>query len=185
MLVDERVEPTADAGAHAPGVALEVVVQQVAEVGRALPRRTKGLPPNVEIEFALPDKVFMTSARPTSRRSSGRCRGPWRRCTGRGRPRGPGSPRSGRPCGPSPSGPRRSRGGCRARRATFSTRPKKPSGGVAKPPTPWMGSAMRQATSPLVVVSITSRRSSVQAPMKSASDRSRNGRAEAVAGLYM
>jgi hypothetical protein len=43
--------------------------------------------------------------------------------------------------------------------------PKNPSGGTAKPPTPWIGSAIMHATSPAVVLSITSRRSSTQAEM--------------------
>ena len=43
--------------------------------------------------------------------------------------------------------------------------PNSPSGGTAKPPTPWIGSAIMQATWPAVVVSITSRRSSTQAAM--------------------
>ena len=52
---------------------------------------------------------------------------------------------------------------------------KYPSGGVAKPPTPWIGSAIMQATSPEVIVVMTSRRSSAQAAMYSASGRCPNG----------
>ncbi len=40
-----------------------------------------------------------------------------------------------------------------------------PSGGTMKPPTPWMGSAIMQATSPDVHMSMTSRRSWTQALM--------------------
>ena len=52
---------------------------------------------------------------------------------------------------------------------------KNPSGGTMKPPTPWIGSAIRQATSPAVVVSMTWRRSAAQAALKSSSPRSANG----------
>ncbi len=53
--------------------------------------------------------------------------------------------------------------------------PKKPSGGTVNPPTPWIGSAIMQATSPAVVVVMMSRRSSTQAWMNAGSSRSRNG----------
>ena len=43
------------------------------------------------------------------------------------------------------------------------TMPKYSSGGVMKPPTPWMGSAMKAAILPLVVVRITSSTSWAQA----------------------
>ena len=46
---------------------------------------------------------------------------------------------------------------------SFFMAPKKPSGGVAKPPTPWMGSAIMAATSPEVIMSNTWVRSSTQA----------------------
>ena len=49
--------------------------------------------------------------------------------------------------------------------------PKNPSGGRAKPPTPWIGSAMKQATSPEVIMSITWRRSSTQAAVNASSSR--------------
>ena len=41
--------------------------------------------------------------------------------------------------------------------------PKKPSGGTANPPTPWMGSAIMAATSPEVVMSMSCTRSSTHA----------------------
>ena len=47
--------------------------------------------------------------------------------------------------------------------STFLNSPNNPSGGVAKPPTPWIGSTIMHATSPAVVVSMTSRRSATQA----------------------
>ena len=43
--------------------------------------------------------------------------------------------------------------------------PNSPSGGTVNPPTPWIGSAIRQATSPAVAVTMTSRRSSTAAAM--------------------
>ena len=46
---------------------------------------------------------------------------------------------------------------------------KNPSGGTTKPPTPWTGSAIRQATSPAVVVSMTWRRSAAAAALNSSS----------------
>ena len=46
---------------------------------------------------------------------------------------------------------------------TLCIAPKKPSGGTANPPTPWMGSAIMAATSPEVVMSMSCTRSSTQA----------------------
>ena len=47
--------------------------------------------------------------------------------------------------------------------STLPMAPKKPSGGTAKPPTPWIGSAIMAATSPAVAMSMSCTRSSTQA----------------------
>ena len=59
--------------------------------------------------------------------------------------------------------------------STLCIDPKNPSGGVANPPTPWMGSAMRQAADPVVIMSRTWVRSSVQASVNSSSSKCRKG----------
>ena len=59
--------------------------------------------------------------------------------------------------------------------STFPMAPKKPSGGTANPPTPWMGSAIIAATSPEVVMSMSCTRSSTHAVVYASSSRWRNG----------
>ena len=51
------------------------------------------------------------------------------------------------------------------RSSTAFRAPYMPSGGAVLPPTPWIGSAIRQATSPEVAVSSTLSRSEAQAAM--------------------
>jgi len=59
--------------------------------------------------------------------------------------------------------------------STFCIAPKNPSGGTANPPTPWIGSAIMHATSPLVPMSMTSCRSCTHAAVYEPSSRSLYG----------
>ena len=53
--------------------------------------------------------------------------------------------------------------------STFLYSPNRPSGGMVKPPTPWMGSAIRHATSRAAPAVSRCSRSAVQAAMYSSS----------------
>ena len=157
-----------------PGrVALQVVVEQVVEQGRA-PGRGDRVAAEGGDRVRAEASPSRRRGRPR-RRSRGRCRGPWRRSACPARRRAPGMPQKCSPVRPQPvcTSSEMNRMPCSS--STSLNAPKKPSGGVAKPPTPWIGSAIMHATSPEVGLSSTSRRSSTQAVDVVGVGQTRNG----------
>ncbi len=132
-----------------------------------------GLPPKVEIELA--PRQFMISARATTPPRAKPLAMPLAKVMMSGVMPCAWKPQKCSPVRPHPVCTSSETNRIPRRSSTSFRAPYMPSGGVAKPPTPWMGSAIRQATSPAVAVSNRPSRSATQAVMYSASERWEKG----------
>ncbi len=120
-----------------------------------------GLPPNVEIEFACRQSI--SSARATTPPIVSPLPRPFANVIASGVTPWAWMPQKCSPVRPQPVCTSSEISRMPRDESSFWNPANSPSGGTLNPPTPWIGSAIRQATSPDVPVSSTSTRSSTHA----------------------